>query len=47
MPLDDFQVVAKLGSGVYSSVYKVRRLMDGQFYALKKVKLSALNQKEK
>lgn len=47
MPIDDFQVVAKLGSGVYSSVYKVRRLLDDQFYALKKVKLSSLNQKEK
>jgi NIMA (never in mitosis gene a)-related kinase len=40
-------VIAKLGSGVYSSVYKVRRILDGQFYALKKVKLGSLNQKEK
>ena len=45
MPIEDFQVVAKLGSGVYSSVYKVRRLVDDQFYALKKVKLSSLNSK--
>jgi NIMA (never in mitosis gene a)-related kinase len=47
MPLEDFHVIAKLGSGVYSSVYKVRRALDGQFYALKKVKLASLNQKEK
>ena len=47
MVLEDFQVVAKLGSGVYSSVYKVRRIVDGQFYALKKVKLGSLNQREK
>lgn len=47
MPIEDFQVVAKLGSGVYSSVYKVRRLVDDQFYALKKVKLSSLSSKEK
>jgi len=45
MALDDFQIVAKLGSGVYSSVYKARRILDNQFYALKKVKLTTLNQK--
>jgi len=28
-----------LGDGAYSQVYKVRRLKDGQAYALKKVKL--------
>ena len=40
-------MIAKLGSGVYSSVYKVRRVPDNQFYALKKVKLGSLNQREK
>ena len=37
----------KLGEGAYSSVYKVRRLVDNQEYALKKVKLMELSEKEK
>ena len=28
-----------VGDGSYSSVYKVRRVEDGQIYALKKVKI--------
>ena len=36
-----------LGEGAYSSVYKVRRLSDGIEYALKKVKLMNLSEKEK
>jgi NIMA (never in mitosis gene a)-related kinase len=53
MSLKDFQVISKLGKyitsgeGAYSSVYKVRRLADSMEYALKKVKLSDLSEKEK
>ena len=36
-----------LGDGAYSQVYKVRRLEDGEIYALKKVKLGKLSDKEK
>lgn len=36
-----------LGEGAYSSVYKVKRLADGEVYALKRVKLMNLNEKEK
>jgi serine/threonine protein kinase len=36
-----------LGEGAYSSVYKVKRLVDGMEYALKKVKLKNLSEKEK
>jgi NIMA (never in mitosis gene a)-related kinase len=36
-----------LGEGAYSVVYKVRRLVDGNVYALKKVKLLNLSDKEK
>jgi len=39
MSLEQFQIIAKLGDGSYSSVYKVKRLEDGHIYALKKVKI--------
>ena len=29
-----------IGDGAYSTVYKVKRVSDGQLYALKKVRLS-------
>lgn len=35
------------GEGAYSSVYSVLRLSDGQQYALKKVKMGKLSDKEK
>jgi len=36
-----------LGEGAYSSVYRVKRISDGNIYALKKVKLLNLSEKEK
>lgn len=42
----DFQILVKLGEGAYSSVYKVKRLTDGQEYALKRVKIGNLSEKE-
>jgi NIMA (never in mitosis gene a)-related kinase len=45
--MNDFQIISKLGEGAYSTVYKVRRLVDGNVYALKKVKLLNLSEKEK
>ena len=41
--MNDFQITSKLGEGAYSIVYKVRRLIDGNIYALKKVKLINFN----
>lgn len=35
------------GDGAYSVVYKVQRKSDGKFYALKKVKIGGLSEKEK
>ena len=35
-----------LGEGAYSSVYRVKRLIDGKDYALKKVKIMDLSEKE-
>ena len=37
----------KLGEGSFSCVYKVKRLSDGQEYAMKKVKMGMLKEKEK
>ena len=38
MSLSDFAMLAKIGEGAFSSVHKVRRISDGNIYALKKVK---------
>ena len=45
--MNEFQVISKLGEGAYSVVYKVKRNVDGNIYALKKVKLLNLSEKEK
>ena len=42
-----FEIINKLGDGAFSIVYKVRRKVDNKIYALKKVKMKNLNQKEK
>lgn len=47
MGLGDFQILTKIGEGSYSSVWKVRRISDGQEYAMKKIKLVSLSDKEK
>ncbi|CAD8069512.1 unnamed protein product [Paramecium primaurelia] len=45
--LQNFEILNKLGSGAYSSVYKVQRKSDGNIYALKKVKLVDIGDREK
>lgn len=40
-------LIFNTGDGAYSSVYKVKRVADGEIYALKKVKLHHLSEKEK
>jgi NIMA (never in mitosis gene a)-related kinase len=47
MSLQDYEVLSELGKGAYSIVYKARRLSDNKIYALKKVKLANLKEKEK
>jgi NIMA (never in mitosis gene a)-related kinase len=47
MSLSEFEVIGELGDGTYSTVYKVKRKIDGQLYALKKVSLAGLREKEK
>ena len=45
--MENFEILEKLGEGSYSTVYKVKRKLDDQIYALKKVKLLNLNEREK
>ena len=45
--MNGFEQISKLGEGAYSIVLKVRRLADNNIYALKKVKLLKLSEKEK
>ena len=47
MSIKDFEIVAKLGDGSYSTVYKVRRIEDGCLYAPKRVKMGGLSYREK
>jgi len=47
MSMRDFEILGKLGDGAYSTVYRVLRNEDGLTYALKRVKLASLSQKEK
>jgi NIMA (never in mitosis gene a)-related kinase len=47
MSLKEFEVLAKLGEGAYSTVYRVKRVEDGLIYALKRVKLGSLSGKER
>ena len=45
--MEGFEILKKLGDGSYSVVYKVRRKADNNIYALKKVNLQKLKEKEK
>ena len=45
--MENFEILEKIGQGAYSTVLKVKRKEDNIIYALKKVNLSALKEKEK
>jgi NIMA (never in mitosis gene a)-related kinase len=47
MSVKNFEILSELGAGTYASVFKVRRHEDQQVYALKRVKLHSLSEKEK
>jgi NIMA (never in mitosis gene a)-related kinase 1/4/5 len=47
MSLSEFHILGKLGQGAYSIVYKARRHSDNKLYAIKKVKIKKLSDKEK
>ncbi len=40
-----FEIVSRLGDGSFANVFKVKRKIDGEIYALKKVKLPKLSKK--
>ena len=45
--ISDFEIQCELGHGSFGTVYKVKRKTDGKIYALKKVYLNQLKEKEK
>ena len=44
--MENFEIIEKLGDGAYSVVYKVKRKQDNKIYALKKIKLKDLSDKD-
>ena len=47
MPLNDFIIGELIGKGTFSSVCLVKRKIDNQTYAMKRVKIVQLQEKEK
>ncbi len=45
--MNNFQIYQKLGEGAFSTVFRVKRLSDGTEYALKKVRMMKLSEREK
>ena len=43
---DQFKIISKLGTGAFCTVYKVKWAKDGEIYALKKVYLDMVKEKE-
>ena len=41
--MENFKIIDKIGEGAYSTVYTVKRIEDGNLYALKKVKIQSLS----
>jgi NIMA (never in mitosis gene a)-related kinase len=46
MSIKDFEILKDVGKGAFGTVSLVKRKADGKIYAMKRVKISVLNQKE-
>ena len=44
--MNQYTVVSKLGEGAFSTVYRVKRKEDSREYALKKMRIASLSEKE-
>ena len=44
--LEDFDIICRLGSGSFGTVYKVQRLFDGNNYVIKEVRIADLSERE-
>lgn len=42
----NFEILKKIGEGSYSSVFKVRRLVNNHLYALKQIRITHLSKKD-
>ena len=47
MSLNDFKIGRLLGKGAFGIVLLVKRILDGQTYAMKQVRISQLTDKER
>lgn len=45
--MNKFTILKKLGEGAFSTVYSCKRISDGSIYAVKKVTMGKLTEKEK
>lgn len=45
--MNQFEIVQKIGEGSYSTVYTVRRMQDKKLYAMKKVVIPFLSERER
>lgn len=47
MSLSDFEIMKELGKGAFASVFKCKRIKDGNIYAMKRVNFWNMNSKER
>lgn len=44
--ITDFEVLSRLGSGSFGTVFKVKRIVDNNYYVIKNVRIAELSFKE-